>query len=50
MEETLAVPAVGPATLAQHTVTQVQVVVHTPRAGGTVMIEMGPGPLGLCPV
>ena len=49
-EETLAVRAVGPATLARLTVTQVRVVVPTPRAGGTVMIEMGPGPLGLCPV
>ena len=35
---------------APHTVTQVRVIVPTPRAGGTVMIEMGPGPLGLCPV
>ena len=49
-EETLAVRAVGPATLAPHTVTQVRVVVPIPRAGGTVMIEMGPGPFGLCPV
>ena len=38
------------AALAPHTVTQVRVVVPTPRTGGTVMIEMGPGPLGLCPV
>ena len=49
-EETLAVRAVGPATLAPHTVTQVQVAVPTPGSGGTVMIEAGPGPLGLCPV
>ena len=49
-EETLAVRAVGPATLAPHTVTQVRVIVPTPGARGTVMIEMGPGPLGLCPV
>ena len=49
-EETLAVRAVGPATLAPHTVTQVRVIVPTPRARGRVMIEMGPGPLGLCPV
>ena len=40
-EETLAVRAVGPATLARHTVTQVLVVVPTPRSGRTVM---GPGP------
>ena len=46
MEETLAVRAVGPATLARHTVTQVRVVVPTPGARGM----MGPGPLGLCPV
>ena len=46
-EETLAVRAGGPATLAPHTVTQVRVVIPTPEAGGTVMIEMGPGPLGL---
>ena len=49
-EETLAVPAVGSAMLAPHTVTQVRVIVPTPRARGTVMIEPGPGPLGLCPV
>ena len=49
-EETLAVRAVGLATLAPHTVTQVRVIVLTPRARGTVMIEMGPGPLGLCQV
>ena len=46
-EETVAVRVVGPATLAPHTVTQVQVGVPTPRS---VMIETGPGPLGLCPV
>ena len=49
-EKTLAVRAVGPATLAPHTVTQVRVIVATPGARGTVTIEMGPGPLGLCPV
>ena len=49
-EETLAVRAVGSATLAPHTVSQVRVIVPTPRAGGTVMIDPGPGPLGLCPV
>ena len=49
-EENLAVRAVGSATLAPHTVTQVRVIVPTPRARGTVMIEPGPGPLGLCPV
>ena len=49
-EETLAVRAVGSATLAPHTVTQVRVIVPTPRARGTVMIDPGPGPLGLCPV
>ena len=49
-EETLAVRAVGSATLAPHTVMQVRVIVPTPRARGTVMIEPGPGPLGLCPV
>ena len=47
-EETLVVRAVGSATLAPHTVTQVRVIVPTPRARGTVMID--PGPLGLCPV
>ena len=49
-EETLADRALGPTTLAPHTVTQVRVAVPTPRPGGTVMIEAGPGPLGLCPV
>ena len=49
-EETLAVRAVGSAMLAPHTVTQVRVIVPTPRAQGTVMIDPGPGPLGLCPV
>ena len=49
-EETLAVRAVGSAMLAPHTVTQVRVIVPTPRARGTVMIDPGPGPLGLCPV
>ena len=44
------VRAVGPAPLAPHTVTQVQVVIPTPISGGTVMIEAGPGPLGLCPL
>ena len=49
-EETLAVRAVGPATLAPHTVSQVRVIVPTPRARGTVTVDQGPGPLGLCPV
>ena len=49
-EETLAVRAVGPSTLALHTVTQVRVAVPTTRLRGTVMIEAGPGPLGLCQV
>ena len=49
-EETLAVRAVGSATLAPRTVTQVRVIVPTPRARGTVMIDPGPGLLGLCPV
>ena len=49
-EETLAVRAVGPATLAPHTVSQVRVIVPTPRARGAVMVDQGPGPLGLCPV
>ena len=49
-EETLAVRAVGSVRLAPHTVTQVRVIVPTPRARGTVMIDPGPGPLGLCPV
>ena len=49
-EETLAVRAVGSATLAPHTVSQVRVIVPTPRARGTVMVDQGPGPLGLCPV
>ena len=44
-EETLAVRAVGSATLAPHTVTQVRVIVPTPRARGTVMMDPGPGPL-----
>ena len=38
-EETLAVRAVGTATLAPHTVMQVRVIVPTPGARGTVMIE-----------
>ena len=50
LEETLAVQAVGPATLAPHTVTQVRVIVPTPGARGTVIIKVGPGPLGLYPV
>ena len=45
-EETLVVRAVGSATLAPHTVTMVRVIVPTPTARGTVMIEPGPGPLG----
>ena len=49
-EETLAVRAVGSAKLAPHTVSQVRVIVPTPRARRTVMIDPGPGPLGLCPV
>ena len=49
-EETLAVRAVGPTTLAPHAVSQVRVIVPTPRARGTVMVDRGPGPLGLCPV
>ena len=49
-EETLAVRAVGPATLAPHTVSQVRVIVPTPHARGTVMVDQGPGALGLCPV
>ena len=49
-EETLAVRAVGPATLAPHAITQVRVIVPTPWACGTVMVDRGPGPLGLCPV
>ena len=49
-EETLAVRAVGSATLAPHTITQVRMIIPTPRARGTVIIEPGPGQLGLCPV
>ena len=49
-EETMAVRAVGPATLALHAVSQVRVIVPNPRAWGTVMVDRGPGPLGLCPV
>ena len=49
-EETLAVRALGPSTLALHTVTQVQVAVPTPRSGGTVMIKTRPGLFGLCTV
>ena len=30
--------------------TQVRVIVPTPRAQGTVMVDQGPGPLGLCQV
>ena len=50
MEETLAFLAMRSETLTPDTVTQVRVIVPTPRARGMVMIEMGPGPLGLCPV
>ena len=49
-EETLVVRAMGPAMLAPHTVTQVRVIVPAPGARGTMMIEMGPEPLGLCPL
>ena len=49
-EETLAVWAVGPATLAPHIVSHVRMIIPTPRARGTVMVDQGPGPLGLCPV
>ena len=50
-EETLAVRAVGPATLAPrcHRLPG-KVIVPTPRARGMVMVDKGPGPLGLCPV
>ena len=47
-EETLEVRAVGSATLAPHTVRQVQVIVPSPRARGKAMIKTGP--LGLCQV
>ena len=49
-EKTLAVRAMRQATMAPHTVSQVRVIVPTPRARGTVMVDQGPGPLGLCPV
>ena len=49
-EETLVVRDVGPATLAPHTVSQVRVIVQTPRTQWTVMADQGPGLLGLCPV
>ena len=42
--------ALGPITVAPQTVSQVSVIVPTLRAGGKVMVEGGPGPLGLCPV
>ena len=44
------VRAITEETLAPHTLTQVRVAISTPRSGGTVMIETGPGLLGLCPV
>ena len=50
MEEALAVCALRSMTLVPRTVSQVSVVIPTPRRGGTVMVEAGPSPLGLCPV
>ena len=49
-EEAFAVQAVEGLTLAPHTVTQVNVIVSAANAKGTVMVEAGPGPLGLFPV
>ena len=46
-EEVLAVRALRAMTLAPRTVSQVSVVIPTPRRGGTVMMEAVPGPLGL---
>ena len=50
MEEALRVRALRSMTLVPRTVSQVSVVIPTPRRGGTVMVEAGPSPLGLCPV
>ena len=49
-EEVLAVRALRTVMLAPRTVSQVSVIIPTPRPGGTVMGEAGPGLLGLCPV
>ena len=49
-EEAIAVRAVERLTLAPRTVSQVSVIVSALNAKGTVMVEAGPGPLGLCPV
>ena len=50
MEEALAVRALRTMTLVPRTVSQVSVVIPTPRRRGTVRVEAGPGLLGLCPV
>ena len=47
-EEALTVQALRMMTLASQTVSQVSVVIPTPRRGGMVMLEAGPGTLGLC--
>ena len=49
-EETLAVRAMGPATLAPHTVTQVRVIVPTPGARGTCDGRNRAWTAGVCPV
>ena len=47
-EEVLVVRALRMATLAPRTVSQVSIIIPILRPGGTVMVEAGPGPLGLC--
>ena len=49
-EEAFAVQAVEGLTLAPRTMSHVSVIVSAMNAKGTVMVEIGPGPLGLCPV
>ena len=49
-EEVLTVRALRTITLAPQTISQVSVIVPSLRPGGTVMLEAGSGPLGLCPV
>ena len=49
-EEAFAVRAAERLTLAPQTVSQARVTILAIGTGGTVMLEEGPGPLGLCPV
>ena len=49
-KEAFAVRAAERLILAPQTVSQARVTISAMSTGGTVMLEEGPGPLGLCPV